>query len=173
MLRQGVKAALPNTQEQTQGGWWIEETEKYGLNERTEQNPRKRTKQNEDSYPIRWRIQNTGDKDAQRTDYCKSIREEMKVTQSDFHILLYLSKIKKNPQRTNSEGKKARVQFNDLEHKEKINIQREQNETRIKKKKWGKYRKNLGHFQKCQHLNHMDSKSRRGRARNWKLILKK
>ena len=58
-------------------------------------------------------------------EYGKNIREEMKAT---------LSEIKKNPQRTNSEGKDAGVQINDLEYKEKINIQREQNETRIKKK---------------------------------------
>ena len=45
------------------------------------------------------------------TEYVKSIREEMKAT---------LSEIKKNPQRTNSEGKEARVQINDLEHKEEI-----------------------------------------------------
>ena len=43
------------------------------------------------------------------------------------------SEVKKNPQGTNSEGKKARIQINDLEHKEKINIQPEQKETRIQK----------------------------------------
>ena len=45
------------------------------------------------------------------TEYSKYIREEMKAT---------LSEIKKNPQRTNSEGKEARVQINNLEHKEEI-----------------------------------------------------
>ena len=40
----GVKAVLLNTQKQTQGGCQIKETKKYGPNERTEQNPRKRTK---------------------------------------------------------------------------------------------------------------------------------
>ena len=55
-----------------------------------------------------------------------NIKEEMKVT---------LSEIKKNLQEINSEGKEARVQINDLEHKEEINIQPEQKEkTRIKKK---------------------------------------
>ena len=57
------------------------------------------------------------------TEYGKSIREEMKVTQSDFHILLYLSKIKKNPQRTNSEGKDAGIQINNLEQKKETNSQ--------------------------------------------------
>ena len=44
-------------------------------------------------------------------EYRKSIREEMKAT---------LSEIKKNPQGTNSEGKEAGVQTNDLEQKEEI-----------------------------------------------------
>ena len=45
------------------------------------------------------------------------------------------SEIKKNVQRTNSEGKKTRTQINDLEQKEEINIQLEQNkETRMLKK---------------------------------------
>ena len=48
-----MKAALPNTQKQTQGGCQIEEAKKYGPNERTEQNPREGTKQKGDSQPIR------------------------------------------------------------------------------------------------------------------------
>ena len=61
------------------------------------------------------------------TEHGKSIREEMKAT---------LSEIKKIPQGTNSEGKEAGVQINDLEHKEEINSQPEENEeTRIQKKK--------------------------------------
>ena len=47
------------------------------------------------------------------TDYDKSIREEMKAL---------VREIKENPQETNSEGKEAGVQINDLEHKEEINI---------------------------------------------------
>ena len=42
--RQGVKASLLNTQKQTQGDSQIEETKKYGPNERTDQNYRKRAK---------------------------------------------------------------------------------------------------------------------------------
>ena len=57
------------------------------------------------------------------TDYGNNIKEGMKVT---------LSEIKKNLQGTNSEGKEARIQINDLEYKEEINIQPEQkDETRI------------------------------------------
>ena len=45
------------------------------------------------------------------------------------------SEIKENVQGTNSEGKENRTQINDLEQKEEINIQPEQNEeTRIQKK---------------------------------------
>ena len=59
-------------------------------------------------------------------EYSKNIREEMKVT---------LSEIKKNLQGTNSEGKETRTQINNLDQKEEINIQPEQNEkTRIPNK---------------------------------------
>ena len=45
------------------------------------------------------------------------------------------SKIKKSIQGTNSEGKETGTQINDLEQKEELNIQLEQNEeTRIQKK---------------------------------------
>ena len=56
---------------------------------------------------------------------CK-MKEEMKATQSE---------IKQNIQGTNSEGKETGTQINDLEQKEEISIQLEQNEeTRIQKK---------------------------------------
>ena len=48
------------------------------------------------------------------TEHSNNIKEEMKVT---------LNEIKKSPQGTNSEQKEARIQINDLEHKEEINIQ--------------------------------------------------
>ena len=48
------------------------------------------------------------------------------------------SEIKKNIQGTNSEGKEIMTQINDLEQKEEINIQPEQNkETRIQKMRRG------------------------------------
>ena len=53
------------------------------------------------------------------TEYSNNINEEMKAT---------LSEIKKNPQGTNSEGKEAGDQINNLKHKEEINNQPEQNE---------------------------------------------
>ena len=60
-------------------------------------------------------------------EYRKHLREEIKAT---------LSEIKKYWQGTNSKGKKARVQINNLGHKEEINSQSAQNEeTRIQKKK--------------------------------------
>ena len=48
------------------------------------------------------------------TECSRNIKEEMKGT---------LSVIKKNPQGTNSEGKEAKIQINDLEQKEDINTQ--------------------------------------------------
>ena len=53
------------------------------------------------------------------TEYSKSIWEEMRAL---------LREIKKIPQETNSEGKEAWIQINDLEHKEEINLQPVQNE---------------------------------------------
>ena len=67
LVRQKLKAVLHNTQKQTQGGCQIEETKKYGPNEGIKQNSRKRTKRNRDRQPIRCRVQNTGDQDAQKT----------------------------------------------------------------------------------------------------------
>ena len=58
-------------------------------------------------------------------EYGNNIKEEIKVT---------LSEMKKNIQGTNSEGEEPRIQINDLEQKEEINIQSEQfEETRIQK----------------------------------------
>ena len=57
----------------------------------------------------------------------------IKMTQVAMKVAL--CEIKKNLQGTNSEGKEARIQINDLKHKEEINSQAEQKEeTRIKKR---------------------------------------
>ena len=59
------------------------------------------------------------------TEYGHKTKEEVKAIQSE---------IKKNIQGTKIEGKEIRTQINDLEQKEEINIQLEQNEeTRIQK----------------------------------------
>ena len=59
------------------------------------------------------------------TEYGCKIKEEAKAIKSE---------IKKNIQGTNSEGKENMTQINNLEQKEEINIQLEQNEeTRIQK----------------------------------------
>ena len=79
-------------------------------------------------------------------------------------MMFTLSEIKKNLQGTNSGGDEAKNQINDLEHKEEINIQLEQNEeTRIFKKQ--EFKTTPGHLQKGQHLNHRDARRRRGKAR--------
>ena len=71
------------------------------------------------------RVQNTGNQDAHRNEYGYKMKEEVKAIQSE---------IKKNIQGTNSEGKETGTPINDLEQKEEINIQTEQNEeTRITK----------------------------------------
>ena len=60
-------------------------------------------------------------------ELCCKMKLEMKATKSE---------IKQNMQGTNSEGKETGTQINDLEQKEEINIQPEQNEeTRIQKYK--------------------------------------
>ena len=62
-------------------------------------------------------------------EYGPKIEENVKVMQSE---------IKKNIQGTNSDGKETRTQIDDLEQKEEINIQPEQNkETRIQKMRRG------------------------------------
>ena len=58
-------------------------------------------------------------------EFCHKIKEEMKAVQSE---------TKENIQGTNSEGKETGTQINNLEQKEEINIQLEQNEeTRMQK----------------------------------------
>ena len=60
------------------------------------------------------------------SEYSNTTGKEMKAA---------LSEIKKNPKAIKSEGKETGIQINNLEHKEEISIQPEQNEeTRIKKK---------------------------------------
>ena len=63
-LRQGVKAALPNTQKQTQRSCHIEE-----ISERTNKTLEKRTRQNGDKQPMRCTVQNTGYQNASRTHW--------------------------------------------------------------------------------------------------------
>ena len=58
---------------------------------------------------------------------CK-IEEKVKATKSE---------IEENVQGTNSDRKETSTQINNLEQKEEINIQLEQNEERRNKKKWG------------------------------------
>ena len=67
----------------------------------------------------------------------QKMKEHMKNTQNE---------IKQNIQGTNSDRKETRTQINDLEQKEEINIQLEQNEeTRIHKKQ-GEAEEPLGQF---------------------------
>ena len=58
-------------------------------------------------------------------EYGNNIEEKMKVT---------LSEIKKTLQGTNSEGEEVGIQIKNLEHKEEINIQPDQQENKNSKK---------------------------------------
>ena len=62
-----------------------------------------------------------------------------------------LSEIKENVQGTNSEGKETRTQINDLEQKEDIHIQPEQNEEQEFKKNKERLR-NLWYISKCTNI---------------------
>ena len=109
------------------GGCQIEETKKYGPNERTE-------KETPDKELSDMQLANLSDAEfvtlvmrmlREITEYSHKIKEEVKAIQSE---------IKKNVNGTNSEEKKARIQMNDLEQTEEINIHPEQKEeTRILK----------------------------------------
>ena len=66
--------------------------------------------------------------------YQNAHRTDWAWLQNDGRIKATQSEIKQNKQGTNSEGKETGTQINDLEQKEEINIQLEQNEeTRIQK----------------------------------------
>ena len=74
--------------------------------------------------------------------YGHKIEEKVKAVQSE---------IKKNIQGINSDRKETGTQINDLEHKEEINIQPEQNEeTRVKKNE--ERLRNLGDNFKCLNI---------------------
>ena len=63
------------------------------------------------------------------------------------------SEIKGNVQGTNSDGKETRTQINDLDQKEEINIQPEQNEeTRIQKNEDEERLRNLQDNFKCSNI---------------------
>ena len=62
----------------------------------------------------------------------QEVQEAQRVTKKEEKVKAMQSEIKKNRERANSKGKEIRTQITDLEWKEEINIQLEQNEeTRI------------------------------------------
>ena len=126
-------------------------------------NPRKRIKCYRHSQPSRCRVQNTGGQSVKDlTEYSKSIKEEMKA----------LCKGNKEKSTGNQQWKEeAGIQTNDLEHKEEINIQPQQNEETKPQKNEESLKETLAHLQKGQQLNNGATRRRR-RARNWKLIWK-
>ena len=114
--RQGVIAALPDTYNQTQVGCQNEEANKHGPNERTDQNSRKKTKQNEAKQSIRCRVQNTVIRMlkelSEHFNSIKRIQSEVEDT---------LIEIKNNLHGNNSKMYETENQINDLEYKEEKN----------------------------------------------------
>ena len=104
---------------------------KHGPNERTDQNSRKRAKQNGDKQSIRCRVQNMVIRMlkelSESLSSIKEIQSEMKDT---------LIEIKNNLQGNNIRMEEVENQINDLEYKEVKNSQSEQQEEkRIQKNK--------------------------------------
>ena len=92
-----------------------------------------------------------------RQEYGRKIEEQVKAMKSEI-------------KGTNSEGKETGTQINDLEQKEKISIQTEQNEeTRIQEKNEEMLRNLWDNF-KYSNIWIIGVRRRRGRARNWKHI---
>ena len=86
----------------------------------------------------------------------RKMKEQMKDTQNE---------VKQNIQGTNNDGKETRSQINDLEQKEEINIQPEQNEeTRIRESE--ESYKPLEQPEKFQYPNYKGARRRRTTARN-------
>ena len=83
-----------------------------------------------------------------------------------------LSGMKRNVQGTNGEGKETGTQINDLEEKEEINIQPEQNEeTRIQKNE--EKLRNLQDNFKCSNIQIIGVPKERRKSKKLKTYLKK
>ena len=96
-------------------------------------------------------------------EYSNNRYEEMKVT---------LSEIKKNLQGTKSEGEEARIQINNLEHKEEISTQPEQQEeTRIQKNEDSI--RSLWDISKCTNIQIIGMPEREEREQELKTYLNK
>ena len=89
---------------------------------------------------MRWRIQNTGNQDADRNDWVQM--------QNKGRSEGYAKWNKEKIQGTNSEGKKTGNQINDLEQKEEINIQLELNEETRSQKNEDKLRNLWDNFKR-------------------------
>ena len=96
---------------------------KHGSNKITDQNSRKREKQNGDKQSIRSRVQNTVYK------VLKELSEDLNSTkQTQSEIKDTLNEVKNNLQGNNNRVGEAKKKFNDLEHKEAKSSQSEQEE---------------------------------------------
>ena len=128
--RQGVIAALPNTQKQTQGGFQNKETKKHGPNERTDQTPEKELNKMAGS--------NLSDAEFKTlviqmfSELSEDLNSIKKIQSKTKNTLVQIT----NNLQGNSRVDEAENQINDLEHKEaKTNHAEQQEEKRIQKKK--------------------------------------
>ena len=105
------------------------ETREHGPNERIDQNSRIKAKQNGDKQSIRFRVQNTGYKDA------KAFSEDLSIiTKTQSEMKNPLIEMKNNLQGNNSRLNEAENQINDLKYKEaKNNHAEHQEEKRVQK----------------------------------------
>ena len=96
-------------------------------------------------------------------EYGHKIEEKLKAM---------LCEIQKNIQGTNTEGKEMGTQINDLDQKEEINIQPEQNEeTRIQKNE--KRLRNLQDNFKCSNIRIIGCQKEKRKSKKLKTYLKK
>ena len=124
-----VKAALPNTQKQTQGGFQNKETKKHGPNERIYQTPEKE--------PNKMVVSNLSDAEFKTlviqmfSELSEDLNSIKKIQSKTKNTLVQIM----NNLQGNSRVDEAENQINDLEHKEAKTNHAEQEEKRIQKKK--------------------------------------
>ena len=137
--RQGVIAALTNTEKQTQGGCQNEETKKHSPDERTECNSRKITKQNGDDLldaefktgVIRVFNELSGRAGELREDF-NSIKKDIEtIKENQSEMKDTLTEMKNNLQGNNSRMDEAQNLINDLKHGKTKSNQAKQEEKRI------------------------------------------
>ena len=121
---------MPNTQKQKEGSYQIEETNKYGPNERIELQTKELNKME---------INNLSDAEF-KTLVVRMLQELIgyfsSIIKTQAKMKVTLSEIKKNIQGTNSDRKETGTQINGVDQKEERNT----NQKRMKKQEFKKMR---------------------------------